>query len=120
MGTNKEFDNILDECLERLITGGEAIDQCLAHYPEQAAELRPLLEAALATREAANIQPRPEFRARARYQIRAALKETPAKKGLFPLVWPSWATVVAVVLVLLLCGGGTVSDSIHTALLRFQ
>jgi len=106
---NKEFDNILDECLERLLVKGESLEQCLERYPEQAAELKPLLETALAAREASAIQPRPDFRARARYQFHSALKEAAAGKGRTSWGWfPRWATVMAIVLVLVLGGGGTV------------
>jgi len=106
---NKEFDNIFNDCLERLLIKGESLEQCLAHYPEQAAELKPLLETALAAREASTIQPRPDFRARARYQFQAALKETAAGKSRTSWGWfPRWATVMAIVLALVLSGGGTV------------
>jgi hypothetical protein len=109
MGKNKEFDNILEECLKRLLTGGETVEECLAQYPEQAVALRPLLETALAAKKVSGIQPRPEFKARARYQFRAALQEAPVRKGFFTFVWPAWATVVAIVLALLLSSGGTVA-----------
>jgi hypothetical protein len=106
---SKEFDNIFNECLERLLLKGESLQQCLERYPEQAAELKPLLETALAAREATTIQPRPDFRARARYQFRSALKETAAGKSRLSWGWfPRWATVMAIVLVLVLAGGGTV------------
>jgi len=106
---NKEFDNILNDCLERLLVKGESLEQCLERYPAQAAELKPLLETALAAREASAIQPRPDFRARARYQFNSALKETASRKSRPSWGWfPRWATVVAVVLVLVLAGGGTV------------
>jgi len=106
---NKEFNNILNECLERLLVKGESLEQCLERYPEQAAELKPLLETALAAREASAIQPRPDFRARARYQFHSALKETAAGKSRTSWGWfPRWATVLAIVLVLVLAGGGTV------------
>jgi len=95
--------------LERLLVKGESLEQCLERYPGQAAELKPLLETALAAREASAIQPRPDFRARARYQFRSALKETAAGKSRSSWGWfPRWATVVAIVLVLVLAGGGTV------------
>jgi len=110
MRKSKEFDNILDECLERLLVKGETIEQCLASYPEQAAELEPLLRTALAAKDASAIEPRPEFRATARYQFRSALREVKTKRGLRLFVWqPRWATAVAIVLVLLLAGGGTVA-----------
>lgn len=106
---NKEFDNILDDCLERLLVKGESLEQCLERYPAQAAELKPLLETAMVAREASAIQPRPDFRARARYQFHSALKETAAGRSRASWGWfPRWATVVAVVLVLVLGGGGTV------------
>lgn len=110
MKQNKEFDNILDECLERLLVRGETIEQCLEHYPEQAAQLKPLLETALAAKKASAIQPRAEFKARARYQFRSALQEatTPKRRPFFGWL-PRWATVVTIVLIVLLAGGGTVA-----------
>ena len=60
MKKRKEFDNILDECFERLIKG-ETIEQCLASYPEQAAELEPLLQTAQVTKKATAVEPRPEL-----------------------------------------------------------
>ena len=110
MRKSKKFDNILDECLERLLVKGETIEQCLASYPEQATELEPLLQTALAAKKVSAIQPRPEFRARARYQFRSALREVKTRRGLRFFGWqPQWATAVAIVLILLLAGGGTVA-----------
>jgi hypothetical protein len=108
MKTDKEFNNILNECLERLLVKGETIEQCLQSYPERAAKLEPLLETALVAKRASAIQPRAEFKARARYQFRSALKEA-ATKSRPSLSWfPQWATVATIALVLLLVGGGTV------------
>jgi len=107
---NKEFNNILDECLERLLVKGETIEQCLESYPEQATELEPLLQTALTAKKASAIQPRPEFKARARYQFRSALREAEAKRSRRFFGWqPRWATAVAIVLILLLAGSGTVA-----------
>ena len=109
MKTNKEFDDILNECLERLLVGGETIEQCLQSYPEQAAALKPLLETALIAKKALAIQPRAEFKARARYQFRSALQEIASRRSRPFWGWfPRWATVATIVLVLLLVGGGTV------------
>lgn len=110
MRKTEEFNTILDECLERLLVKGEAIEQCLQSYPEQAVELEPLLQTALATKEALIIQPRPEFKARARYQFRSALQEAASSRRRPFFGWvPRWATVVIIVLVLLLAGGGVVA-----------
>lgn len=105
-----EFDNILDDCLERLLVRGEKLEQCLVSYPDQAAKLKPLLKTAIATKQASAIEPTPEFKARARYLFHSVLQEAkPKKKIYFFNWWPSWVTVMAVVLVVLLVGGGTVA-----------
>jgi len=102
---NREFDDILDECLERLLAKGETLEHCLQSYPREAAELKPLLETALATKQVSAIGPRPEFRARARYQLHSILQAKESKRTFFSWL-PRWATVVAIALVMLLVGGG--------------
>ncbi len=112
MKKRKEFDNILDECLERILTRSETIEQCLASYPEQAAELEPLLQTALSTKETLAIKPRPEFRDRARYQLLAELREMEEKRQrrfAFFSWQPRWATAVIAVLILVLASGSTVA-----------
>jgi hypothetical protein len=112
MKNGKEFDNILDECLERILTGGETVEQCLERHPQWAGELAPLLRTSLLASKAAAVEPRSEFRDRARYQMRAALQEMAEKRerrfSLFR--WqPRWATAVIAVLVLVMASGGTVA-----------
>ena len=75
MKRGKEFDNILDECLERLLVEGEAVEQCLDSFPEDAAELEPLLRTAMVVNKAVAVQPDLEFKARARYQFQSLLEE---------------------------------------------
>jgi len=106
---DREFNNILDECLERLLTSGETVEQCLERYPEHAVELEPLLRTAMVTRETLTIEPNVEFRARARYQLRSEMEKV-AVRGWRPiLTWqPRWVMVTVVVMVVLLAGGGTV------------
>jgi hypothetical protein len=109
MNTSKEFNNILDQCLERLLVKGETIEQCLQSYPEQATELEPLLQTALAAKKVP-IQPSADFRARARYQFHSALQEVaaPKRRPFFSRV-PQWATVLSLALGILMVGGGTVA-----------
>ncbi len=112
---SKEFDNVLDECLERLLVKGETIEHCLQSYPEQAANLKPLLQTALATREAVAIQPRAEFKARARYQFRSALQEAASPRSRPFLNWfPRWATVVTIILGVLMMEGGTIAAASYS------
>ncbi len=68
----KEFEHILDECIERLLQG-ESLEQCLQDYPEQAAELETLLQVVLAARKASAVEPRPEFKVQARQQLSSVL-----------------------------------------------
>ncbi len=117
MKKTKEFNNILEDCLERLLFKGDTMEQCLQSYPEHAAELESLLQTAMATKKAVAIQPHPEFKAKARYQFYSALQEIKPKPkgGLFFLGWqPRWAVVTAMVLGLLLAGGGTVTAASYS------
>ncbi len=112
MRKSREFDNILDECLESLLTEGATVEQCLQRFPKHADELKPLLETALATRKASTIKPSPDFRDRARYQFHSALQEMGRRKSgvFFRWGWqPRWATVAATVFALFLAGGSTVA-----------
>jgi hypothetical protein len=103
---NSEFENILDECLDRLASG-ETLEQCLQSYPEQAAQLEPLLQMVQAVIKASAILPRAEFKARARYEFRSALqaKATKRRQPLFRLR-RRWSVALTVVSILLLAGGG--------------
>lgn len=106
---NKPFDDILEECLGRVLSGG-SIEECLAAFPEYAGELRPLLETALEASRACQVTPSPEFKARARYQFRMALNEAAAAPKRSWLGWvPRWAPVTAIIVAVLGAGGGTVA-----------
>ena len=112
MKNSREFDNVLDECLERLLFQDETLDQCLQSFPEHADELKSLLETALATKQASAIQPRPEFREKARAQFYSALRDMESKRSRSFFSWnwqPSWAMVTAVILVLVLGGSSMVA-----------
>jgi len=108
---NSEFENILNECLDRL-AGGETLEQCLRSYPEQAAQLEPLLQMAQAVIKASAITPRAEFKARARYEFHSALQAeaTKRRRPLFSL-GRRWSVALMVVSILLLAGGGTAAAS---------
>jgi len=107
MKNSSEFENILDDCLERLAKG-ESVEQCLGSYPEQAVQLEPLLRTAQVTREALAIMPRAEFKARARYEFRSVLQVEGTKKRL-PLfsLRRGWVMALMIIGILLVSGGGT-------------
>jgi hypothetical protein len=110
---SKEIENILDECLERILVNGETVEQCLQSYPEHAVELKPLLETVMTANVVSSIQPGPEFRNRARYQLQTAFRNMELKKSRHFFSWewqPRWVTAtVTIALVLLLSSGGTVA-----------
>jgi len=109
MTKDKRFDSILDNCLERLLSGEESVEQCLDRYPEYSAELEPLLRTALVTQQVASIEPSRDFRARARYRLRSEMTTVRKSSWRSFLTWqPRWAVVVAAVLAVLIAGSGTV------------
>jgi len=110
----EHFQDVLDECIDRALQG-ESVEECLRCYPQQAAELEPLLRVALATRRTSSVvEPRAEFKDRTRYEVQSRLavkgRSTSLKKAP-PSVWiPRWVVVMAcLVLVLVLAGTGTVA-----------
>jgi hypothetical protein len=108
MAKEKEFENILNECLDRLIKG-ETIESCLARYPQYAAELEPLLKTAQDAHQAAAVKPRPAFRQRAAHEFQEAVRSLPVKTFSTGFKWRlSWAVPVAVVVAILASGSGTV------------
>jgi hypothetical protein len=110
------FDDILNECVEQVLRG-EALEHCLQRYPEQAAELESLLRVAVAARRTSSaVEPRPEFKARTRYEIQSRRhskdREAEAKKASMVSWMPRWAVVTAcLALVLVFAGTGTVAAS---------
>ena len=107
MGNNKQFNNILDECLERLLTGQETVEQCLQRYPEHATELEPLLRTATIMKKAVDVEPSADFRARARYQLQSMMAESKAPRRAVRFA-PRWAIAVCAVMLVFVLGGGTV------------
>lgn len=117
MKRDKDFSNILDECLQRLLAEDETVERCLERYPEHATELEPLLKMAVATSKALVVQPDAEFKARARYQLRSLFEKVQPKKRAPFLIWqPRWALAIVILLVVVVAGGGTVvaADSDRT------
>ncbi len=113
MTSSKPVRDAFEECLELVLKKGESVEDCLHRFPALAAELRPLLETVVATRRAVLVEPRPEFRERARRQLVAAQRDRalqPAgRRAGFAWNWrPAWAWSLAAFLVVVLGGGGTV------------
>nr|HID14241.1 hypothetical protein [Anaerolineae bacterium] len=126
----RNLDDILDECLTLLQSGQATLDECLARYPDQAADLRPLLEMAIQVRHVPPLAPSPvAFDAGKRRMLQALAekkrrqlvspspfsryagwietlfgrKERPAMQKRAPAF--QFALAIALVLVLLVAGG---------------
>ena len=109
MGKREKLDDILNECLERVLLSGESIDECLQSYPEYIDELRPLLNTVISARQVSEIEPRQEFKASARYQFQQALREKTARQSRRFFNWqPAWSAVVASIATFILVSGVTV------------
>jgi hypothetical protein len=117
MNTNAKFDDILNDCLDRIIKG-ETVESCLKMYPEQSEELKPLLLTAQSARVVSTIKPGDAFKARARTKFQAALGDMQAKKSRraagFSWRWrwqSAWSISLATLAVLIVTGGGMVFAS---------
>jgi len=124
--SEKDFDLILDECLDCLIEGG-SVEDCLGLYPELAGELEPLLLTVDEVRTGGDFRPSESAMARGRARLRREIAQTegmPAEPSLPFFQWlfaqpRIWAPAVAAVLVLIIVlaatgvfSGGTTDDDV--------
>jgi hypothetical protein len=108
----KQFNDILNTCLEGLLTGSMTVDECLKQYPEQAHELAPLLQTALSVEHAVDIEPAPEAKAHGRYHLQLKMADTGKHYRSSYRNWqPRWAIAVMTALLVLILGSGTVFAS---------
>lgn len=105
---SKSFDEILDECVNR-INRGERIEDCLGSYPEHSEELQPLLSAMLDTQRAFQFTPSSEAKWAARQRFNAAREQLERRREAKPPLFPrilgrplAWAAVTAVLLISLI------------------
>lgn len=105
----EDFKDILDDCLYRITTGGESIEQCLESYPDCARELEPLLRAAASTKDALSKEPDREFLQAAKTRFLYTLAHG-KEKGKYRMAFWGWhrrwaMAVVAVLALVIMCGG---------------
>jgi len=99
-----DLETILDICLNQIEEGGSSIDECLALYPEHAAQLKPLLMAATKLSRARDVMPDPAYKMRARSQLNAFMQQNPQRKRVSPVFW-RFAVAFATVMMLFLASG---------------
>lgn len=69
---NKNWDILLDKCIDRL-NEGASLEDCIAEYPEHAKELEPLLWALWDAREICSTMPEATIKSAVRQRLGAAL-----------------------------------------------
>jgi hypothetical protein len=104
-----EFENKLNDCLERLLSGTETIEQCLQRYPNEAKELEPLLRTAMSVDKAVDITPTPESKSRIRYNLQLKMAEVgKPRRASWISLQPRWAMAMMAVMLVFVVGGGAV------------
>lgn len=118
----KDNSKLLDEGIDEITSGRHSLEEWLSLHPEQAEELRPLLEVALNVRNE-NLSPSPQFRQRARMRLWQEMeKPTPRfsfiMSGLSMILRPfhSLRTVALVVPLFLVLGFGSALNSSRSSL----
>lgn len=101
---NNELEAVLDICLNQIKDGESDIEECLALYPEQAAQLEPLLKAATKLARAREVIPTPVFKARARAQLSIYMQQNPQRKRVSPIFWRAAIGVMTMLVVFLATG----------------
>ena len=116
----RNFDEILDECLDR-IGRGESPEACLADYPGQGKKLEPLLRAMFQTRQAYSFAPSAANKRAARQRFAAALERLEQRRQQPPSLFRrlltrpmAWATVAAVI-ALVVAGYFSFSPALYPA-----
>jgi len=101
---NNELETILDICLNQIEDGESNVDECLALYPEQAAQLEPLLKAATKLSRGREVIPDPAYKARTRAQLSIYMQQNPQRKRVSPVIWRFAIGLATMLLVFLATG----------------
>jgi len=103
----REFDEILDECVDR-INRGEKLEDCLDNYPEHAEELQPLLRVMVDTQRIYTFRPSPTAKIAARQRFYGVIEGLEQKRKQRRILSPqtftwskAWAATVAILVVVI-------------------
>ena len=112
---SKKLEKIFDDCLERMLQG-ESIESCLRDYPEEAAELKPLLRTTLDIEgRALPVRPHPKFEKQTRVRLEGAqvyARQQKQPKRAWTFAWQrGWAYALIAVLAVIGAGAATAAAS---------
>ena len=91
-----EFEAILEICVDQIAEGEASLEECLALYPQYAAEMEPILLAATQLKRGRELQPSPFLRGRIRAELNHAMRASPPQKRGLPIFFWRMALNVAV------------------------
>ncbi|MDP3061879.1 MAG: DUF4382 domain-containing protein [Chloroflexota bacterium] len=76
---DSRLEQVLDECIRRIATGGATVEECLARYPVYAAEMEPHLRLAARMSSALSGTPAANAKERTRQRLHAELRSLDAR-----------------------------------------
>ncbi len=109
---NEQFELALDDCLRRLGGGKASLGQCLALYPQHAAELRPLLQTALRMQRGKQARPSGAARDRTRARLTEYIQTHPRQPRNVRLVPRLAFVMVALALAVMFVGTAFAQDAL--------
>jgi hypothetical protein len=101
---NTDLETILDICLYQIEEGESTVEECLARYPQHAAQLQPLLKAATRLARARALAPDPSYKMRARSELNVYMQQHPQRKRVSPLFLRFSIAFVTVMMLFLASG----------------
>ena len=93
-----DFEDALETCVDQIATGATSLEECLARYPQYAAEMEPILLTATRLRDAREVRPSPFLKGRIRAELNYAMKNSPPQKRGLPIFFWRMALNVAVLM----------------------
>jgi len=106
-----ELEQIMKQCLLEMEQGAASVDECLARYPDHAAQLKPILITASHLTQGRGIQPSAAFKARARARLTLHMQAHPRRRSRFGFAFRRFATGLVVILLTLLATGTAYAQS---------
>ena len=105
------FDEILEQSLDKIASGEATMEECLARNPIHAAELQPLLAAADRLKRGREVVPSPFFAARLRSELMQKTHAQPKKVWVFPVFFQRMAVNMAILLLMFTITGTAFAQS---------
>ncbi len=105
MNDMDELEKALDNCLEQVMSGQASVAECLRQYPGQAAELKPMLVAALGVGRGRNLTAPRSYKTRARSRLMDYVEAHPKRRSVFsPLAMRLTAGIAMLLAVVTIAG----------------